>query len=129
MQTTWAMALLAGGLVAAGIAGAAGRTAAGDPVKGKQNYMDFCVPCHGVSGKGDGPMAGSLPTRPRNHTDGAHMNALSDAHLFKAIKEGGAAVGKSPVMPAWGTQMSNDEIRDTIAYLRTLAVPPYPGPK
>lgn len=120
---------LAGGLVVAGIVAAVNRTGAGDPDKGKENYRDFCVPCHGVSGKGDGPMAANLPTKPRNFTDGASMNALSDEHLFKVIKEGGAAVGKSPTMPAWGKQMTDEEIRDIIAYLRTLAVPPYPGTK
>lgn len=113
--------------MAAGIVAAASGTNAGDPAKGKENYRDFCVPCHGASGKGDGPMAANLPTRPRNLTDGTYMNALSDAHLFAIIKEGGAAVGKSPTMPAWGKQMTDDEIQDTIAYLRTLAVPTYPG--
>jgi len=115
------------GVVVVGIVAAVSRTDAGDPAKGKENYRDFCVPCHGVSGKGDGPMVANLPTRPRNLTDGTYMNVLSDAHLFTVIKEGGAAVGKSPTMPAWGKQMTDEEIRDTIAYLRTLAVPPYPG--
>ncbi len=129
MRVAHLLPLLAGGLVAAAIVAAASRTEAGDPAKGKENYRDFCVPCHGASGKGDGPLAANLPARPRNHTDSAYMNGLSEAHLFKIIKEGGAAVGKSPIMPAWGNQMTDDEIRDTIAYLRTLPVPPYPGSK
>ncbi len=105
----WVMVLLAGGPVAAGIEAAASRAGAGGPAKGKQNYMDFCVPCHGMSGKGDGPMAATLPAVPRNHTDGAYMNALPEAHLFRVIKEGGAAVVGSPSLRAhWRRRFSSD---------------------
>ncbi len=95
--------------MAAGAAAAAGRNDAGDPAKGKQTYLDFCIPCHGVSGKGDGPMAATLPTKPRNHTDGAYMNALPGAPLFRVIKEGGAAVVGSPSLRAhWRRRFSSD---------------------
>jgi len=30
------------------------------------------------------------------------MKTLTDDHLFKVIKEGGVAVGKSQLMPPWG---------------------------
>jgi mono/diheme cytochrome c family protein len=55
------------------------------------------------------------------------MNALSDAHLFKVISEGGAAVGKSNMMAPWGPTLSDEEIRSVIAFIRTLADPPYEG--
>jgi mono/diheme cytochrome c family protein len=57
------------------------------------------------------------------------MNALSNEHLFKVIKEGGAAVGKSPLMAPWGGALSDDQIRDVVAYVRSLAHPPYTGPQ
>jgi mono/diheme cytochrome c family protein len=98
---------------------------AGDVSKGKALYQQYCTPCHGVSGRGDGPAAASLPVKPRNHTDGAYMNALSDDRLAKAITQGGASVGKSSIMPAWGSTLSEKDVQDVIAYLRTLAVPPY----
>jgi mono/diheme cytochrome c family protein len=63
--------------------------------------------------------------KPRDHTDGRYMNALSDAHLATVISEGGAAVQRSPLMPSWKGTLSPQQIADVITYLRTLAVPPY----
>ena len=63
--------------------------------------------------------------KPRDHTDGPYMNALDDVHLTTVIGEGGAAVQRSPLMPSWKGTLSSQQIADVIAYLRTLAVPPY----
>jgi hypothetical protein len=53
------------------------------------------------------------------------MNPLTDEHLFKTIKLGGQAVGKSPLMAPWGGSLSDAQIIDVIAFVRTLANPPY----
>ena len=37
----------------------------------------------------------------------------------------GAAVQRSPLMPSWKGALTPQQIQDVIAYLRTLAVPPY----
>jgi mono/diheme cytochrome c family protein len=55
------------------------------------------------------------------------MNALSNEHLFKVIKEGGQAVGKSPLMAPWGGTLTDAQIWDVVAFVRSLAKPPYPG--
>lgn len=94
----------------------------GDPERGKGVYLEICAACHGPGGKGDGPRAAGLPVRPRDHTDPS-MRALSDAHLYRVIKEGGAAVGKSPLMLGYGSVLSEEEIWDLIAYLRQLTPP------
>ena len=104
---------------------AAGR----DVARGEATYQQLCASCHGMHGAGDGPAAQGLNPKPAHHSDGAYMNALSNEHLFRVIKEGGAAVGKSPAMAPWGGALSDDQIWDVVAYLRTLAVPPYTGPK
>ncbi|GIX48366.1 MAG: hypothetical protein KatS3mg131_2577 [Candidatus Tectimicrobiota bacterium] len=102
---------------------------AADLEAGKALYQQYCSTCHGPEGKGNGPAAAAMQPKPRDHTDGRYMNALSDAHLFKVISQGGAAVGKSPLMPAWQGVLTPQQIRDVMAYLRTLAVPPYrPSP-
>ena len=93
---------------------------AADPEEGKKVYMQFCASCHGQSGKGDGPAAAALNPKPRDHTDRQYMSSLSDDQLFKVIKEGGASVGKSPLMPPWGPSLKDDQIKDVIAYVRTL---------
>jgi len=101
----------------------------GDPKAGKAKYDANCVGCHGASGKGDGPAAAALNPKPQDHTDGKVMNALSDKYLFDIIKDGGAAMKKAPFMPASGKKLSDQEISDVVAYIRSLANPPYKAAK
>jgi mono/diheme cytochrome c family protein len=92
--------------------------------EGKKLYLTYCSSCHGDSGKGDGPAARSLPVKPANHTDGSVMNKLSDKFLLDIISKGGGAVGKSAMMPGWGGQFKENQLRDIVAYVRSIAVPP-----
>jgi mono/diheme cytochrome c family protein len=93
---------------------------AADVDEGKKLYGQFCVSCHGQSGKGDGPAATALNPKPRDHTDKELMSKLSDEDMLKVIKNGGVSVGKSPLMPPWGASLKDDQIKDVIAYIRTL---------
>ena len=95
-------------------------------IDGAPLYALYCASCHGAGGEGDGPVAQSLDPKPTRHTDGATMNALSDDYLFRVIAEGGAAVGKSPLMAPWGGTLDDAQIRALVAFIRTLARPPYP---
>jgi mono/diheme cytochrome c family protein len=96
--------------------------------EGKTLYSTYCVTCHGDRGKGDGVAARGLPQKPADHTNGAVMNELTDKFLMDVISKGGGAVGKSSFMPAWGGSLNEQQIRDIIAYIRTIAVPAYkPG--
>jgi mono/diheme cytochrome c family protein len=90
-------------------------------------YAQNCASCHGPTGAGDGPLSATLVPKPAKHADGVYMNALSNDHLFKVVKEGGAAVGKSAMMAPWGASISDQEIYGLVAYMRTLADPPYTG--
>lgn len=100
----------------------------GDPKAGKAKYDASCVGCHGKTGKGDGAAAAALNPKPQDHTDGKIMNALSDKYLFDIIKDGGAAQKKAAIMPASGKKLGDQEIWDIVAYIRSLANPPYkPG--
>jgi mono/diheme cytochrome c family protein len=47
--------------------------------------------------------------------------------LFKVTKEGGPAVGKSPMMAPWGGTLSDEQIWDVVAFVRSLAQPPFEG--
>ena len=95
--------------------------AQGDPAKGKELYAKHCGGCHGPSGKGDGPAAAALNPKPNDLTNKAYMAGLKDQYLFDLIQKGGAAVGKSPLIPPFGSKMKEGEIRDLIAYLKSLA--------
>lgn len=91
-------------------------------------YAQNCSSCHGASGQGDGPLSAGLNPTPAKHADGGYMNALSNEHIFKVVKEGGAAVGKSAMMAPWGSSFSDEEITGLVAFMRGLAEPAYDGP-
>ncbi len=63
-------------------------------------FATRCTPCHGAGGHGDGTASASLNPKPRNYTDKAWQKSVTDEHIEKVIVYGGAAVGKSPAMPA-----------------------------
>lgn len=92
---------------------------------GAATYRTYCAACHGLTGDGDTPFADSLDPPPTAHSNGAYMNTLRDDYLFRLIKEGGAAVGKSPNMAPWGGSLSDAQIWNVIAHIRSLADPPY----
>lgn len=94
---------------------------------GKEQYQTHCASCHGKEGKGDGPDAEDLDPKPADHTNGKAMNRLRNNYLFTLIKNGGKAVGKSDQMPGWGNVLSEKDINDVIAFVRSLAKPPYRG--
>jgi cytochrome c553 len=95
------------------------------PSEGKKLYVANCSSCHGDTGKGDGIAGRALPAKPADHTNGAFMNALSDKWLFDVISKGGGAVGKSNFMPGWSGALNEKQILDIVAYIRSIAVPPY----
>lgn len=63
-------------------------------------YKRKCMVCHGPTGKGDGPGAAALNPKPRTFRDPTWQASVTDDQIRKATVEGGAAVGKSPLMPA-----------------------------
>ena len=99
---------------------------AGNVEAGGKLYQARCAPCHGPDGKAATPTAQALNPKPRDHTDGAYMNQLSKEHLAKVIKNGGTAVGKSPIMTP-SPDLNDQQLEDIIAFVRSLAVPPYNG--
>lgn len=94
--------------------------ATGDVQAGKAIYAQLCVSCHGPTGQG-GSMAAMLTVPPRNLTDQTYMGTRSDQQLFDVISQGGAAMGLSAAMTAFGNQLTAQQIWDTVAYVRTLA--------
>ena len=108
------------GLVLVLVAATVRVAVAADVAATKKEFIRFCSKCHGNEGKGDGPQADALTTKPRDFTDCARMKAISDDTIFTAIKEGGESVHLSKDMPAWKDGMDDDEIRDLAAYVRSF---------
>jgi mono/diheme cytochrome c family protein len=70
-----------------------------DMAAAREVFNSRCSACHGTSGRGDGPGAAALTPKPRNYTDATWQASVSDEQIKKTILLGGAAVGKSPIMP------------------------------
>jgi mono/diheme cytochrome c family protein len=88
--------------------------------EGKSLYMHYCTSCHGNKGDGKGFNAKNLDPRPANHTDAKLMSKRSDKALYEVIYGGGRAAGKSTLMPPWGNNLNERQIRSLIIYLRKL---------
>jgi mono/diheme cytochrome c family protein len=48
----------------------------------------------------------------------------SDQYLFDVVKEGGEAVGKTRFMPPFGFQLTDEQVWDLVAYMRSLTKRP-----
>ena len=82
-------------------------------------YLTLCSTCHGIDGRGSWRAALFL-VRPGNLADRERMRQLSDEYLFDLIEHGGAPIGR-PGMPAFGTTLSDDDIRLLVRYVRRLS--------
>lgn len=96
------------------------KVSAGDPEHGKEIYDQLCWRCHGRTGKSDGPVSDAMSPRPWGLTDRAYMSTVSDEDLLTVVEDGGPAVGKSPAMMAFKEALSDDDIGDFMAFIRTL---------
>ena len=128
----WAGGVAAGLIVLAALAsalwsraGAVTAPASREIASGRQLYVTHCAVCHGDEGGGDGPSAAGFATRPSDLADGRLMNPLPDAFLVNIILHGGPAEGLSPGMPPFGAYLGEAQARDLVAYVRSLADPPF----
>lgn len=90
-----------------------------DPVeRGEVVYKTNCVLCHGVKADGKGRASVLFDPPPANLT----KSDKNDDYKRMIITMGGKAMGRSEVMPIWGEQLSQQQIEDVVAYLRTIVV-------
>jgi mono/diheme cytochrome c family protein len=83
-------------------------------------FKSRCTPCHGDTGHGDGPGAIALNPKPRNYTDATWQKSVTDEQIRKTILYGGAAVGKSPAMPANPDLDGKPELDGLVAVVRNF---------
>lgn len=79
-------------------------------------YAASCAPCHGETGRGDGPSASGLPNPPTAFTDPDPLRTLSPQAVFDVIKNGRLERG----MPPWKNRLSDEAIWSVTAYLFDL---------
>lgn len=71
-----------------------------DMAQAQSIFGERCAACHGTDGSGNGPAAANLIPKPRNYHDSKWQASVTDEQIKRTITLGGAAVGKSPIMPA-----------------------------
>lgn len=94
--------------------------------EGQQIYLQFCAACHGSEGQGQFPDDPLMPDEtgrygapPQNEV--GHSWHHDDALLFRYVQQGG--MGDPDVfypMPAFGEQLSDEQIVAVIGYIKTL---------
>jgi mono/diheme cytochrome c family protein len=77
---------------------------------GGVHFVRYCAACHGIGGRGDGPAAGALLTRPADLTRiAARRGGFPEAEIARFID------GRTPIaahgdreMPVWGERFVED---------------------
>lgn len=100
-------------------------TVINNPVfRGQAVFKTRCILCHGTQGDGKGRASHLYNPPPADLT----RSDKNDQYKELIITLGGEAMGRSPSMPVWGQQLTPQEIKDIVVYLRALlVVPPPPG--
>lgn len=92
-------------------------------LKGRYLYQSQCLPCHGATGRGDGPWSVDLKDKPRNFRSGIFkfqstpagtMPTMED--LRRTIRHGVTGTA----MPAF-TKLTDDEVTSVIVYVQGLS--------
>lgn len=85
--------------------------------RGDDVFAANCARCHGARGDGQSAASMESPTKVRNLRDAASYRfGLEERDLFRTVKYGIAGT----VMQAFGGRLSDQEIWDVAAYVRSL---------
>ena len=84
--------------------------------RGSALFRENCVSCHGVSGRGDGPAAAGLPSRPADLTE-PHLLTHSPGDLFWWVSRGRA----NGAMPGFAAALTPEQRWDVINFIRARA--------
>lgn len=95
-------------------------SASAEDLPGKALFKQYCATCHGEKGDGAGPAGAALSPTPANFTEASFWETRDTAHLTKVVTEGGASVGKSPLMMAWGGILNEEQVTQVVAYVESF---------
>jgi mono/diheme cytochrome c family protein len=108
------------------------------PTSGKAMFQQYCTPCHGESGKGNGPAAAAMKVPPANLTrlSAKYKGVFPDMEVAEALRAGPTSSGSksyvhgSETMPIWGPvfrALSNSDkgivelrIHNLVEYIRSI---------
>lgn len=91
--------------------------------KGADVYQANCFGCHGPNQDGNGVNAASLNPKPRNLRDAPFMQAMSYQRINTSVHKGVPGTA----MPRWENVLTEDQIKNVIAYVLSLTAPTAPA--
>ena len=93
-------------------------------LKGRHVFNSQCAPCHGSTGRGNGPWAKGMPVQPRNFRMGIFKDRTTpvgfqptDDDLRRTTKRGVSGTA----MPTFAKSMSERDLDSIIVYLKNLS--------
>ena len=89
--------------------------------EGARLFHINCSHCHGRDGTGTGPVIAYLQEKPAD-LRAPDVQALSEAALYDTVTYGLAVEGRD-VMPSFKGEMSAEERRSVVAYIKSLSQP------
>jgi mono/diheme cytochrome c family protein len=87
-----------------------------DVKEGAQIFRAHCATCHGLDGKGEGPVARNYDPPPVDLTKGVFRHGSSEADLTKTVTLGIPSTG----MTGWKGRLTSAEIASVVAYVQSL---------
>lgn len=88
-----------------------------NPLIGSHLYRSYCFVCHGIDGKGAGPIAKNLNLNPADLSSEQYRTGnVEDLAAIIGDYRGEEGAG----MPNWGAMLSREELLDLAAYIPNI---------
>lgn len=84
--------------------------------RGSLVFFNYCVTCHGPNADGQGRAARLYDPKPAN----LRSSDKNDAYLRLIVAAGGTALGRSEFMPPWAEELTDEQIGDVVAFVRSI---------
>ncbi len=86
--------------------------------KGKLEYTNNCLSCHGTSAGGNGPAASALTPKPTNLVTA--LKDVTPGYFFWRTSDGGGMEPFKSSMPAFKGILSEEKMWQIISYIQSL---------
>lgn len=88
--------------------------------RGQELFNRHCTACHGVGGRGDGPVAHQWPRLPKDLTHPERQARMTDGEIFWRLSTGHRE-GSDDIMPAFADRVGEQDRWKVVLFVRSLA--------
>lgn len=92
--------------------------------RGREVYLGSCATCHGPDGRGAPGMPPEFAALLPDFTDCSFATREPDVDWMAVSHGGGPARAFSPIMPAYGTALGDEDLAAVLGYMRTMCASP-----